>query len=349
MDGKMKILYHILYPYSITADRFIYEGYKYAWQDKGHEFYIVTAFDDLRQKFEEVKPDLFFSLWNYFPRKIPQDTDIVKEFKKKGVKIFIDVSPILCSRPTPKELAVLRDSDFADVYRGSIRPKRSVEFERMVGKPYHFIPWAASKHLHFPSSSEKKYECDLVFIGANLPAKQAIFQKFLFPLFKKYDVKIYGALWTWKDTFFRLGAGFNRRLGIKSLTNFFDKRRLAIPTLEEERKIYSSAKIGLNFHVYDERGVNYDELNERGFKIPACGGFQTVDYVPSMWRFFEPGKEVVMATKDNDPKDWFSKIDYYLRHDAERKEIQEAGTKRALSEHTYHNRVDQIIGIYNRL
>ena len=50
----------------------------------------------------------------------------------------------------------------------------------------------------------------------------------------------------------------------------------------------------------------------------------------------------------NRPDEWFRKIDYYLTHDDERTRIQAKGTARALREHTYHNRVTTLLGLYTR-
>lgn len=49
--------------------------------------------------------------------------------------------------------------------------------------------------------------------------------------------------------------------------------------------------------------------------------------------------------KDKD--DWFEKIAYYMKHPEECKTISEAGKKKVLTEHTYHNRVQRIIDIYH--
>jgi len=65
-----------------------------------------------------------------------------------------------------------------------------------------------------------------------------------------------------------------------------------------------------------------------------------------MERYFEIGKEIV-AVKTSE--EWFKAIDFYLKNEKERKEIQRRGTDRVLKEHTYHNRVKQLIDLYNSL
>ncbi len=322
------------------ADRFIYNGYKYAWEDKGHDFFVFTEKDNLGQKLEETKPDLFFASFECL--KIPQDTDVVKEYKKKDVKIFMGLNPYFDKDPL--RLAILKDPDFADIYYGNYNPKGMKNFELIIGKAYHLISLAADKNLYFPTPPEKKYECDIAFVGANLPRKKEIFKRRLLPLTKKYKVKIFGEGWTRQDKYFWY---FLTRLGKKLGTDYFYNLRLKKElSLEDERKIYSSAKICLNFHEKLEGGEYISDINERTFKIPASGGFQIVDFIPLIKDHFEIDKEIVMPKSD---EEYFEKIDYYLTHEKERKEIQKKGTAKVLRDHTYHNRVEQAISIYNTL
>ena len=80
--------------------------------------------------------------------------------------------------------------------------------------------------------------------------------------------------------------------------------------------------------------------------MPACGGFQLSANVVGLERFFAPDREIVIAGSVDD---WFRHVDYYMTHEAERKGIQDAGTARALADHTYHNRVAQVLQIYATL
>jgi len=57
--------------------------------------------------------------------------------------------------------------------------------------------------------------------------------------------------------------------------------------------------------------------------------------------------EAASFTKDKD--DWFDKIDYYIKNPEKRNSIIEAGRQRVLKDHTYKNRVAQIVDIYNSI
>lgn len=55
-----------------------------------------------------------------------------------------------------------------------------------------------------------------------------------------------------------------------------------------------------------------------------------------------------MASPTN-PEEWFRKIEYYLSHEEERRRIQGKGTDRALRDHTFHNRLEQIQKLWEKL
>jgi spore maturation protein CgeB len=84
------------------------------------------------------------------------------------------------------------------------------------------------------------------------------------------------------------------------------------------------------------------DVNERFFKIPAFGGFQICDDVSCIGDYFQIDTEIVVAT---DTADWYEKIKYYIAHPVERQAIVDAGRVRALRDHTYHSRAQQILDI----
>lgn len=329
------------------ADRWIYDGYKAAFLDKGHQFFTLTERDDLEKTLEKVKPDIFmislFSLIFYNVQK-PITESFLKRVHQWGTKIFCGVG-IEFKEEQNCRLFLEKYSPFIDIFYGNYAPEVTEGFEAVVNKPYYLVPHAANTKIFFPDKPDEKFKCDLAFVGNLLPTKKVIFENVLYPLCKKYNVRIYGPGWTATDKILRLMSGFSREFKIGWLADFVNKKRIAISP-ENERKLYASAKICLNFHEYYEDGRVKGLSNEREFKIPASGGFQFSDYITSMWHFFEPDREIVMAKT---PEEWFSKIEYYLTHEEKRKEIQEAGTRRVLKKHTYHHRVNQIIELYKSL
>ncbi|HTE48675.1 MAG TPA: glycosyltransferase [Candidatus Paceibacterota bacterium] len=339
----MKILYHIPHPKGLDAHRWIYEGWRDAFIDSGHEFFEITATDNIKDKIQNVEPHIFMSAVNILD--VVRDLQDIKEARRKGMKLFLWVHwPPVKGFDAWNDL--LKKEDVADVYFGEREPEGMYDFEQVTGKTYHVIANASNKKVHFPTKPVKKYEYDIVFLGANLKKKQQLFSEILKPLSKKYKVGLFGPGWTLKDKILRVVQKFMRIFHMFGLSNWVNKLRITVPT-DEERELYSSAKISLNFHEREPDGSQpHYILNQRTFKIPACGGFEICDDVPALRRYFKED-ELVMATMD--PQDWFSKIEYYITHEEERNKIKNKGINRALKDHTYNNRVAQVLKLYNNL
>ena len=349
----LKILNEVNYADGLGADRWIGEGLKAAFEDLGHEFYwLETSRHDLGSRISEIRPDIFFTSQSMLTAK---NLPVFSRLRKEGGKIVLRVDSFFDSDPEIKNALV--HGDYADVYYGEVEDPCMDRFKNITGKPYYISPNAAHQRLHFPTEPVEKYKCDIVFLGAMMPNKREALEILLLPLIKKYDVKIYGPGWTLTDNTLRFLARSARELGFKKINSWISKQRVQIPP-EDENKLYSSAKICINIHERGEHIKSHLILNERTFKIPACGGFEICDFIPPLRRYFTES-EMVMASQPFQERqaaglenlrgewvrDWFSKVDYYLEHESERKTIQKYGTERALREHTYVQRVKKMLSL----
>jgi len=343
----MKILYTVGTPYGTGADRWIYEGYKNAFKNKGHRFFTITKTDDFEKRIININPDIFVLDFSLFEKRYKNNKEaaieLLKKVQQRKIKIFCQLA--FDDRSPDRINFIKKCFSYISIFYSSYAPEINNGFEKIIGKKLHFIPFAANSKVYFPDKSNKKFACDIAFVGSTYTAKKDAYKKLLYPLFKKYKVRVYGPGWEKKDKFLRLLSGVFRQLKIQSLTKLVNEKRLLL-SLDEERQLYASAKICINIHEYYKNGKVRGFSNEREFKIPASGGFQISDYIPGMERYFKLGKEIVIAKTE---KDWFEKIDYYLTHDKERIAIQMASTKRVLKDHTYHNRVKEVINLYNSL
>jgi len=331
----MKVLFYIPYPKSLGAAHWIYRGWKHAFEDLGHQFLELTASDDMEGKVTRETPDIVFfaNLIDFVALK-----DMLLRIRKAGSKIFLVLSWPL----SRQEIDVIRGYDIADVYFGEREeteyPKK---FWEATGREYHVIPYAADTRFNFPTSAVSKYQYDIVYLGAYLPRKRQAFEEVLLPLKRKYRVGVFGPYWTKKDNILRVCQRISQELDAKAAIDFFHRKRIEVPE-EEENQLYSSARISLNFHERERDGSQpHYVLNQRTFKIPACGGFEICDYVPALRKYFDED-EVIMA---DSPRDCLAKVEYYLNHDDERKTIQANGRAKALACHTYHHRVRHVISL----
>ena len=96
MKKQLKILYQIPSLETIYAAKFIYEGYKDAFQDLGYQFKPLTSNDDSKELLKKHKPDILISSLTHYNHKF-LDLDAVKEHRKKGLVFFAFVSFISLS------------------------------------------------------------------------------------------------------------------------------------------------------------------------------------------------------------------------------------------------------------
>ena len=78
--------------------------------------------------------------------------------------------------------------------------------------------------------------------------------------------------------------------------------------------------------------------NMKQFEIPAAKTLQISDACGAGW--FEDGEEIVLV---DSPIELQEAVGYYLDADEEREQIAIAGHERAASDHTYHDRMREVI------
>lgn len=345
----MKIAYHMPSLHSIYAYRTIYWGFKNAFEDMGHEFVTFTSDDSLDKFLEREQPDIFMTLSHFYYQKY-LNLDLLASYRKKGMLLFTKLdfwNPMsellrknesMVMRDEKKLIASIKDGMLGDVFYHVVEQGdlRMDGFSKVTGQNYVTIPLAADK-IALKPSVVKRFEVDVAYLGTMLPAKKSAFEEYLYPIPSKgLTLGLYGQDWTARERILgkiqRGGQYFNIPL-LRSIQKPKFK-------LEDEARIYASAKISINLHEYHQREFGGD-CNERTFKIPLCGGFELTDDVACMHKYF---KDDELVTAKN-TSEWFDKLMYYSQHADERSVIMEKGKKRVLADHTYNNRAQQILDI----
>ena len=336
----MRVLYHIPYPDGLGADRWICEGWREGFRALGHEFHLLTARDRLAERAEATSPDLFFTAINLIDLDAEQET--LRAIRRRGTKVLLWVHWPLEARIDPRRAEALKRGDVADLYFGEREPEQMERFERETGKRYHVIPNAANPALHFPVQPVPRYRYDVVYLGANLRKKRWFAEHVLRPVRRKYRVGVFGPGWSTRDQLLRAASRLGRLAGAFSAARTIDRVRISVPP-DEERALYSSAAVALNFHEREDDGSQpHYIVNQRTFKIPACGGFQICDDVPAIRKYFG-ADEIVMVPLD--ARQWVAAIDHFVQHPEEREAIRARGVRRALREHLATHRVNATLGL----
>lgn len=100
--------------------------------------------------------------------------------------------------------------------------------------------------------------------------------------------------------------------------------------------VFKNTKINLNMTL---RSIQ-SGIPLRAMDIMGCGGFLLTNYQEDFLEFFEPDVDYVYYT---DNEDLLLKLDYYLSHDEERKQIAENGRIKVRNGHTYNHRIETIL------
>ena len=82
--------------------------------------------------------------------------------------------------------------------------------------------------------------------------------------------------------------------------------------------------------------------NQRLFEATGVGTLLVTDWKEDLHEVLEPGVEVATYRS---PADCVEKVNYYLEHETQRREIAAAGQSRTLREHTYRTRMEDLLGI----
>jgi len=104
-------------------------------------------------------------------------------------------------------------------------------------------------------------------------------------------------------------------------------------------QILRDSRISLNHHI----GLSGPYANNmRLYEATGVGTLLITDAKRNLAEMFEPGREVVVY---NTPQECRERIRYYLQHEDERLAIARAGQQRTLREHTYEQRMRQLVSL----
>jgi spore maturation protein CgeB len=181
-----------------------------------------------------------------------------------------------------------------------------------------YLPEACNSIWHrrveLSEKDRHRYACDLV-----TTSNMYYYRAKMLEIFINYDIKIWGESYpSWLAS---------------PLRPIYQNEYVAE---EEKAKALNAAKIVLNTMHYGE----IEGVNCRLFEAAGCGAFQIADWKPALSDLFEPEKEIVTFRTQKDLKE---KVDYYLAHPDERREIADRAYVRAHREHTYERRIESII------
>jgi spore maturation protein CgeB len=108
-------------------------------------------------------------------------------------------------------------------------------------------------------------------------------------------------------------------------------------------QVLHDSKIAFNRH--SDLADRYFANNMRLYEATGVGTLLLTDYKQNLADMFEPGREVIAY---RDAHECAELADYYLKHDNEREAIAHAGQQRTLLEHTFYQRMQELVDIVRR-
>lgn len=213
--------------------------------------------------------------------------------------------------------------------------RNSVDYYKQLGcQNVHYLPFCFHPGQYRPTNPERSSRKEITFIGSAYLNRVNYFNE-LTPYLAGKNTLISGIWWD------RLSNYEMLRSKIK-LNHWMGPAETALT--------YNASKIVINMHrAHDDALYNSNRIgltavspNPRTFEIAACAVLQVCDTRDDLASFFTPGVEIVTYSS---PAELVEKMEYYLKHEDERKQIALRGMYRAYRDHTYANRLQAMLSI----
>ena len=201
------------------------------------------------------------------------------------------------------------------------------EVYQQQGCSAHWLPLGASVQHYHPLPNITSTCNDICFIGNAFKERIDFFDPIIPQLMRK-DISIIGPNWMNSCHY----ETYKNKITCISFEQWLSS--------QQTNEYYNGSRISLNYH----RKHHFPTLspNPRTFEICAAGCFQLTDIRVDLFKLYTAGVELeTYASRE----ELLEKIEYYLIHEQERKEIALRGLVRTLQEHTYTHRLNTMLSV----
>ena len=239
------------------------------------------------------------------------DIKKAKELKDKGVLLVNFTGDV--RQPLPEwylALAPYVTTVFTNMH--------DVEYVRSFGYDAEYVQIGYNENIYKKEGVREKKATKIVFMGNNYGRT--------FPLSEERHMMVNKLKRKYGDNFKVYGSGWER--GTENLNH----------RQEREAEIYRGAKIAINFSHFNLSRYSSDRI----FRIMGCGTLCLTHRFKDMEDEFKDG--VHLVAWDN-LTDLCNKIDYYLAHEKEARDIAEAGQYLCENTATWEKRIETLKNI----
>nr|WP_231348265.1 glycosyltransferase [Bacillus mycoides] len=208
-----------------------------------------------------------------------------------------------------------------------------IDFYQILGCQHVFyLPLASDQSIYKPTQNHAYYKYDIGFLGTAFENRLSFIDSIANYLNEK-------------NTYI-IGYGWEK---LKYYEVLKDKIKLmSLGTYEESLQYYTSTKININLHrSINDQTLNQNSslieaysINNRTFEIANSRAFQLTDIRLDLAQQYTPKKEIETFQS---PTEFIMKAEYYLTNETDRLQIATNAYKRTLKDHTYDQRIRQML------
>lgn len=206
--------------------------------------------------------------------------------------------------------------------------QKDVDYYKNIGKTAYFLPLACDTTVYYPIKEQRK-DIDIVFVGTIYTSPKRIqLLRTIVQYFPDAKILIYGHYKPYYKN---------------PLKWFFREKRHIFKNVnlepEQVNALYSRTKVALNIHHVQ----TFEGANQRLFEAAGAGAYQICDANPYIESLF-PNKEIGLYHNE---EELIECIRWALDSKYETERSQKAATaqKIILSNHTFKNRVEEMLKI----
>ncbi|WP_051625779.1 CgeB family protein [Kozakia baliensis] len=305
--------------YESQANAQIRESIMDGWAECfGEENVTAVHISGAAASVARLQPTIVFAIGSY----LPESTyfgEVCREAKKIGA-----VTVFWATEDPYEQDANYRITDDFDVIFSCDRWGHNFYQRKRV---FH-LPLAASRKLHYvPIDADIEKNIDVLFCGVAFTSRKDIVRN-LMPTLRNLNIKIVGPGWA------ELGIGFSdARIDKAQLIELYRRAKLVL-------------NLGRSLHFENKRFmISPSTPGPRTFEAAAAGAFQV---------FHEDTYELRRYFKADEIPTFSNKIDFdrliarYLDNPKLRLETAQRAQARTLAEHTYGNRIRDVIDVLEK-
>ena len=193
-----------------------------------------------------------------------------------------------------------------------------------------FLPHGFDPEVHRPvQATHGGVDVDVSFIGTWSHHKQRLLEDLHRHIGSQRKLRIWGNQWKHAEK----GPLGSVIVGHDILGDFYAES-------------ISQSKINLGLLSERRNGASLgDQITSRTFHIPASGGFLLHERTQEVLEYYDEGTEIACFSS---AQELYDKVDYYLRNEAERRRIADAGRARCLAGYSLAHRAQCMIDRFER-